>query len=81
MLWRAATVEYVDVDINGVRVGRIFEKAASDCPDDPDMGQLIVPAQTYNDAVGGSDVVINLVANGSSAPTILTCSDKPCFGA
>ena len=37
------------------------------------MGQLVVPAQTYNDAVSGPDVVINLVASSTFDPFPMLC--------
>ena len=63
-----ALTEWVDVDINGVAVGRVFMNDANDCPAEPDVEILIVPAETYNPAVEGTDAVINMVASSAVDP-------------
>ncbi|MGB2985284.1 MAG: hypothetical protein WBE26_05320, partial [Phycisphaerae bacterium] len=57
----SSTLEFIDVDINGIPVGRIFESGASDCPAEPDTATLFVLAAVYNTAIGGGDAVINMV--------------------
>ena len=57
--------EYVDVDINGTMVGRIFENDASTCATTPDTAQLTVNAATFNTAVNGGNATINLTASAT----------------
>jgi hypothetical protein len=55
--------EYVDVDINGVHVGSVFQFEGSDCPEVPDSAQIVIPAETYNTAIAGGDAVIRMTAS------------------
>jgi len=66
----ASTNEYIDVDINGTPVGRVFEAGGSDCPVVPNSEQLLVPASVYNGAVGGGDAAIHLVAGPEVSPGV-----------
>ena len=54
------TSEWIEVDINGTRVGTIFRRGANNCPSTPDVDELLVSATTYNAAVNGNDAVIGL---------------------
>jgi len=63
-----AVTEWVDVDINGVPVGRVFMYDANDCPVQPDTDVLVVPAENYNQAIGGTDAVVNMVASDAVDP-------------
>jgi hypothetical protein len=47
------TTEWIDVDINSVGVGGIFQDDGSDCPVVGDETQLTVPAAVFNDAIDG----------------------------
>lgn len=67
-----ASTEVIDVDINGSGIGTIFQANANQCPATPDADQLVVPAATYNAAVGGGDAVFNMIA--SSDVTLGICS-------
>ena len=60
--------EYVTVDINGVLIGHVFAEGASDCPTEPDIGQLAISADTYNAAMNGGDAVIGMVASPAVNP-------------
>jgi hypothetical protein len=40
--------EYVEVLVNGVLMGRVLEVGGHDCPVLPDIGQLVIPASTWN---------------------------------
>ncbi len=64
-----SNLEFIDVNINGNPVGRVFELDGSGCPATPDSAQLGVTAAAYNAAVAGGDAVINLVASADVNPT------------
>ncbi|MBN1491830.1 MAG: VCBS repeat-containing protein [Phycisphaerae bacterium] len=61
----ATLTQWVDVDLNGTYVGRVFTSGASDCPATPNTQQLMVPASDFNAAVaaGGGDAVITMTAS------------------
>ncbi|MBI4717751.1 MAG: S8 family serine peptidase [Planctomycetes bacterium] len=67
-----ASTEYIDVDINGTFVGRIFEIGASQCPPVPNSAGILVPAAVYNAAVGGGNATIRMVASAAVTPGICT---------
>jgi hypothetical protein len=66
----SAASELVDVDVNGVAVGSVFETGAGDCPSTPDREEFVVPAGVLNAAVAGGPAVINMVATAAVNPTI-----------
>ncbi|MCH7701320.1 MAG: hypothetical protein IID37_06500, partial [Planctomycetes bacterium] len=68
------STEFVDIDINGVAVGTVFELDGHQCPADPDVDTLIVTAAVYNDAVDGGNAVITMVA--SSDVTAGLCAEE-----
>lgn len=68
------TGEFVDVNINGTNVGRVFENDGSACAATPDTDQLVIDAATYNAAVAGGNATINMVASA-------TVSAAACGGA
>lgn len=68
------STEWIDVDINGIDVGRVFAERAEFCPSEPDCAELIVPAELFNGAVDGGDTVINLTPSLSVNPG--NCNDR-----
>lgn len=71
--------DHISVNINGVPIGTLFGPDGSDCPESgPDSAQLIVPMTVFNEAVGGQDAVINMIASaevdpqGCDLPTFIT---------
>jgi len=67
--------EFIDVDVNGTPVGRVFESGALDCPtafaaSPPDRAELVVPAATFNAALVGGQAEINLVATSEVTATL-----------
>ena len=57
-----ATSDHIDVDINGVVVGVLFEFGAQNCPAFPNLATLTVAAATFNDAIGTDGyAAINMV--------------------
>lgn len=61
--------DHISVDINGTAVGTVFGPDGSDCPEvQPDTARVVVPRVTFNDAVGGGDAVINMVATAEVDP-------------
>jgi hypothetical protein len=65
-----ALAEWIDVDINGISVGRIFMEGGDDCPPEPDTAALLVPLATYNGALGHGDVTIHMVASAAVDPDL-----------
>ncbi|MHC4947641.1 MAG: S8 family serine peptidase [Planctomycetota bacterium] len=59
----ASGSEFLDVDLNGTDLGRVFEVGTVDCPETPDTDEITVSAATFNDAVAGGDAVITLTAS------------------
>jgi len=56
--------QWVDVDINGVPVGRVYQYGAEICADPPEERELIVPEATFNEAVADEeDAVITMIAS------------------
>jgi len=53
--------EYIDVELNGQFIGRIFEERGHDCPTVPDETLLIIAQEDYNAAVDTGQVTINLI--------------------
>ena len=64
----AALTEWVDVNINGTAVGRVFMNDAHDCPSEPDLAILAISAELYNQAIADGDAVINMVASAAVDP-------------
>jgi len=62
-----ANTEFIDVDINGVSIGRLFEIGASECPMAPNAAALVVPAPMFNVAIGGGDAVIHMIPSADVA--------------
>ncbi len=61
--------DLVAVELNGVPVGNVFGPDGSDCPEGaPDTATIVVPAATFNDATGGDDAVIDMVASREVSP-------------
>jgi len=61
--------EYIDVDINGIPVGTVFGPDGNDCPElGPDLAQIIVPVDVFNDSSSEGNAVINLKASTAVAP-------------
>ena len=63
-----SVIEFIDVDINGVAIGSVFAEGAQDCPKTPDADEIIIPADVYNDAVGGGDALITMTATNAVNP-------------
>jgi predicted outer membrane repeat protein len=61
--------EYIDVELNDVAVGRIYETGGEDCADPPIEAQLLVPAETFNDAAQGGPLVIEMLPSSGVNPT------------
>ncbi|MBU0719365.1 MAG: hypothetical protein KJ749_14050, partial [Planctomycetes bacterium] len=72
----AESDEYIDVDLDGMAVGRIFEGGAheSDCPAGSDGDWLSVSRATFNAARAGGGIVINLTASAAVDPDQCTPS-------
>ena len=60
----ASSSERIDVTLNGVAIGSVFELGASLCPADPDTDQLSIPADTYNPLLAFGAVAIAMTARG-----------------
>ncbi|MCH7719493.1 MAG: hypothetical protein IH988_00690 [Planctomycetes bacterium] len=56
------SAEWVMIDINGVPLGNLFVEGAAECPAIPDSAQILVADEIFNDAVGGGDAVITMIA-------------------
>ena len=67
------TAEFVTVDLNGAVAGTVFVNQASDCHLTPDGETLIVPAEVFNQAAGGGDVVIGMVGSAAVDPAPIGC--------
>ncbi|UCE59001.1 MAG: S8 family serine peptidase [Phycisphaerales bacterium] len=70
----SATTEYLDVYINDVIVGRVFQLDGADCPFVFDVGVLTLSADHYNERIGDEDAEIAIVA--SSAVEAEGCADE-----
>ena len=57
--------EFVDVQINGTGIGRVFENNASLCATTPDADELVIDAATYNAALAGGNATINMIASAA----------------
>ena len=61
--------ERVTVFVGSLVVGFAFESFGTDCPFDPDLDQIIVPANTWNSARDANgDVEVRMVANTGVNP-------------
>ncbi len=60
--------EHIVVDVNGARLGRVFQYSVNDCPAEPSVAVLLVSAVNWNYAVGGGDAVISMVASEEVDP-------------
>lgn len=59
----------IDIDVNGVPIGSVFDLDGSDCPEvAPDQSQLVVDPSTFNAAVAGGDAVIGMTATAEVDP-------------
>ncbi len=52
--------EYIDVELNGEFIGRIFENYAHDCPIIPDEAELVISCEDFNAAADTGQVTIDL---------------------
>jgi hypothetical protein len=56
--------EWIDIDINGTDVGRVFQFDGSLCANPLDHSLLVVPAETFNDLIAqASEAVITMSAS------------------
>ncbi|MCA9291559.1 MAG: hypothetical protein KDA25_10550, partial [Phycisphaerales bacterium] len=69
----SAALETVDIAINGTSVGTFVGAAGVDCPGEPTGETIVVPAATYNAAIG-ANAVFTLTASGAVDPT--ACSGE-----
>ncbi len=58
--WRFTTDPYLDIDINGTLVRWDFEADGPGCDGSFEPLQMTIPADIYNDAVGGADAVVTV---------------------
>ena len=59
----------IDVGLNGTPVGTVFEVGGQSCGSAADRDGIVVPAATFNTAMAGGDLLINMVASGSVDPS------------
>jgi hypothetical protein len=65
------TTEWIDVELNGVPLGGIFQDDGSDCPALGDETQITVPAAVFNNAIdGGLDAAITMEASVAVDPLL-----------
>jgi len=69
-----STVEFVTVKLNGTVIGTIFDSGAHDCPVDPDLATILVPAETWNVLVDGANAAILMTASEAVDPTPALCT-------
>ncbi|ANM31291.1 hypothetical protein ABI59_19500 [Acidobacteria bacterium Mor1] len=55
-----ATTEYVEIELNGVPLGRLFEGGGNNCSES--VANLIIDADTFNSAVAGGDAVFQFTS-------------------
>ncbi len=60
--------ESLAVYLNGTLIDHVFDSDATDCPEVPDVDELLLSANTFNDAVAGGDAVIDLLSTRWVAP-------------
>jgi Zn-dependent metalloprotease len=65
-----APEEYVDVELNGAFLGRVFELRGQDCSITPRVDELVIPAGLFNATTAGRDSILTLTASGLVDPTI-----------
>ncbi|UCD75059.1 MAG: FG-GAP repeat protein [Phycisphaerales bacterium] len=66
----SATYEWIDVDINGAWIARLFEEDSDDCANPPDEAQVIVSATMFNSLLeDGPHVVITMTASDDVSST------------
>lgn len=64
----SSATEYVNVELNGASLGRIFDAGASDCADPPNQAEIVVSMDAFNAAIAATgDAVIGMIpSNGVS---------------
>jgi hypothetical protein len=72
-----AANEWIDIDLNGVPAGRVFEAGGSDCPAAPNVEQLIVPAATWNNALAVPSAGGSMTINIRPSPLVVSCFPQP----
>ncbi len=65
--------ELINVYLNGVLLGTVFGDDGSDCPEQPDITELLVPHTTFNSAVPSGTAVLKLAP--TAAVDANQCSD------
>jgi len=68
--------ESVTVDINGTVVGAVFSSHGSDCYSTPDAESLVIPAAVFNQAKGGGDAIIHMIASAAVDPVLAVCAGQ-----
>ena len=58
----SAGAESIAVDLNGVDMGSVFTGDLTDCPEVPDIDEIIISAENFNSIVSGGDAVIHMEA-------------------
>ena len=66
--------DHIDIKINGDLIGTVFDGMANNCPA-VSNDQLVVDMNTYNQAVGGGDAVIDMVPSF----TVSACNNPTSF--
>ncbi len=57
----STAAEYIEVLLNGTVIGRVFETGGADCPGTPNVADLSMSSETFNNSVAGGPVVFDLV--------------------
>ncbi len=65
-----SSTQSVDVRLDGVSVGTLFRTSAITCPATPNVGTLIVAADTFNAARDPNGMLLELVAVGTVDPNL-----------
>jgi len=67
--------EWLDVDINGLWVGTAFaEPETDDCPESPELAEIVVPSATWNAAIFETDASVTLTATDDVDPDLCESS-------
>lgn len=70
----AAPVEYLDVRLNGILIGRVFDVDGNDCPNTPNLDDITITAAAFNSRPSGPNAAIQMTASAAVNPNPVLCS-------
>ena len=66
----AALLEWVDIELNGQPIARLFEQGGADCPATPNRATVLVDPAQFNGLVAGGSATLVAIGSAAVSPTV-----------